>query len=130
MLKPFAKDRVDAIKEFNTKFDTININVNSVPSIDSVVYYPNPICSGNNISIQTFTDINSNNYQYQQNISGSWVNLTTPGMNTINPINTTLITTTQFRVRVVENWPGCTISNFYNFTIPVINVYPQSIIHY
>ena len=112
-----------------TSLDTININVNPVPIIDSVIYV-NPLCSGDNVSIETFTTPMSNNYQYQQNISGSWLNMTSPGMNTINPINVILNNTTQFRVRVVENWPGCTISNFYNFTIPVINVYPQSIIHY
>ena len=112
-----------------TSLDTININVNPIPIIDSVIY-PNPVCSGDNVSIETFTTPLANNYQYQQNISGFWTNMTSPGMNTINPININLNNTTQFRVRVVENWPGCTISNFYSFTIPVINVNSQSIIHY
>ena len=40
---------------------------------------------------------------------------TTASGETVPFVNVILNNTTQFKVRVVEDWPGCIISNFYSF---------------
>jgi len=116
-----------------TSFDTIEINVNPIPTVNLTVV-PNQVCEGEDIQLTANTSIPVLRYRFQYNNTNVWQNMTTAnqwGWSNFNPITfNNMTTTTQFRVRVMEDW-GCNTSNWSNtVTVPVISVNPQNIIHY
>ena len=109
--------------------DSVQIQVNPTPIV-SLAANPNPVCEGGSVVLQATSVPNANFFQFQQYNGSSWVNITNPGMGTTNPlVISNLNTTTDFRVRVAENWPGCNPSSFDNITVPVFNMSAPPIIH-
>ena len=112
--------------------ESVNINVNPIPTaVLSAI--PNPACLGDDIQILANTSIPVLRYRFQFNNSNSWQNITTSnqwGWGSVNPVLfNNITTTTQFRVRVREDW-GCTTGPWSPvLTVPVINVTPPPIIH-
>ena len=86
--------------------DSVTITVNPLPTA-SLSAVPNPACLGEDILLTTITSIPVNRYRFQYNNGGGWVNMTNPGMSTLNPqVYNNINTNTQFRVRVRED-NGC-----------------------
>ena len=109
--------------------DSLQIQVNPIPLV-SLTANPLTVCDGGNVFLQATSTPSANFFQFQQYNGSAWVNITSPGMGTTNPLLiSNLNTTTDFRVRVAENWPGCNISNFDNTTVPVFNILTPPIIH-
>lgn len=109
--------------------DSVVVTVNSVPSV-SLSAFPTPVCAGGTVILQATPTGTANYFQYQQDVSGTWVDLTSPAMNSINPMVVSPINTdTDFRVRVAEDWPNCTASEYDYITVPVISVTAPPIIH-
>jgi len=116
-----------------TSFDTIEINVNPIPTVN-LTAVPNQVCEGEDIQLTANTSIPVLRYRFQYNNTNVWQNINTSnqwGWSNFNPITfNNMTTTTQFRVRVMEDW-GCNTSSWSNIvTVPVISVNPQNIIHY
>lgn len=109
--------------------DTISIEVNPLPTV-VISAFPTPVCEGGLVVLQAVSTPVCNYFQFQQYDGVAWVDLTSPGMGTTNPLLVpSLSSTTDFRVRVAENWPGCSTSNFDNITVPVTSVSAPPIIH-
>tara|TARA_B110000467_G_C18307460_1_gene475663 strand:+ start:227 stop:1876 length:1650 start_codon:yes stop_codon:yes gene_type:complete len=109
--------------------DSVAVTVNPVPSV-SLSAFPTPVCAGGTVILQATPTGTANYFQYQQDVSGIWVDLTNPAMNSINPMVISPINIdTDFRVRVAEDWPNCTASDYDYITVPVINITVPPIIH-
>ena len=94
---------------------------------------PNPACIGDDIQLLANTSIPVIRYRFQFNNSNTWQNITTinpGGWGTTNPvIFNNITTTTQFRVRVREDW-GCTTGPWSPIvTVPISNITVPPIIH-
>ena len=86
--------------------DQVTITVNPIPTATLSVI-PNPACVGENILLTATASIPVNQFRFQYNNGGGWINMTSPQMGNNNPITYNNITnTTQFRVRVREG-TGC-----------------------
>ena len=86
--------------------DQVTITVNPIPTATLSVI-PNPACVGENILLTATASIPVNQFRFQYNNGGGWINMTSPPMGNNNPITYNNITnTTQFRVRVREG-TGC-----------------------
>ena len=86
--------------------DQVTITVNPIPTATLSVI-PNPACVGENILLTATASIPVNQFRFQYNNGGGWINMTSPQMGNNNPISYNNITnTTQFRVRVREG-TGC-----------------------
>ncbi len=112
--------------------DTVEIEVNPIPTV-SLIASPNPACIGDDIVLLANTSIPVIRYRFQYNNSNNWQNITTQnpgGWGTLNPvIYNNISTTTQFRVRVREDW-GCNTSSWSPvLTVPLVNISTQPIIH-
>ncbi|MBJ10330.1 MAG: hypothetical protein CMP66_02560 [Flavobacteriales bacterium] len=112
--------------------DSVEIEVNPIPTV-SLIASPNPACIGDDIILLANTSIPVIRYRFQSNTSNTWQNITTQnpgGWGTTNPvIFNNISTTTQFRVRVREDW-GCNTSAWSPvITVPIINISTQPIIH-
>ncbi len=112
--------------------DSVEINVNPIPTA-LINATPNPACIGDDIVLFANTSIPVIRYRFQYNNSNNWQNITTQnqgGWGIDNPlVFNNITTTTQFRVRVREDW-GCTTGPWSPIvTVPVINVSVPPIIH-
>ena len=112
--------------------DSVQINVNPVPTA-LITAIPNPACIGDDIQLFANTSIPVIRYRFQFNNSNTWQNITTfnpGGWGTTNPVIFNNITnTTQFRVRVREDW-GCTTGPWSPIiTVPISNITVPPIIH-
>tara|TARA_B100000900_G_scaffold415646_1_gene446401 strand:- start:1345 stop:2670 length:1326 start_codon:yes stop_codon:yes gene_type:complete len=112
--------------------DSVEIEVNPIPTV-SLIASPNPACIGDDIVLLANTSIPVIRYRFQFNTSNTWQNITTQnpgGWGTLNPVIFNNITpTTQFRVRVREDW-GCNTSAWSPvITVPIVNISAQPIIH-
>ena len=112
--------------------DSVEIEVNPIPTV-SLIASPNPACIGDDIILLANTSIPVIRYRFQYNTSNSWQNITTQnpgGWGTVNPlIFNNILTTTQFRVRVREDW-GCNTSAWSPvISVPIVNISTQPIIH-
>ena len=112
--------------------DSVEIEVNPIPTV-SLIASPNPACLGDDIILLANTSIPVIRYRFQYRTSNTWQNITTQnpgGWGTINPeIFNNISSTTQFRVRVREDW-GCNTSAWSSvITVPIINISTQPIIH-
>ena len=112
--------------------DTVTIYVNPIPAV-SVSVLPSIACLNDNIVVTANTSIPVIRYRFQYNIGAGWQNIITTnngGWGTLNPIIYNNITaSTQFRVRVREDW-GCTISSWSPvITVPVSQYYTPPISH-
>ena len=112
--------------------DSVQINVNPIPTA-LITATPNPACIGDDVQLLANTSIPVIRYRFQFNNSNTWQNITTPtpgGWGTVNPvIFNNITTTTQFRVRVREDW-GCTTGPWSPVvTVPVSNISVPPIIH-
>jgi len=86
-----------------TATDNITITVNPIPTATLSVS-PSPACVGEDILLTASSSILVNRYRFQYDNGGGWINMTNPGMVTINPQTYNNISaTTQFRVRVRED---------------------------
>ncbi|MDA9344854.1 GEVED domain-containing protein [Flavobacteriales bacterium] len=86
--------------------DTVTVTVNPLPTVTLSVI-PNPACVGENILLNAITSIPVNNFRFQHNNGGGWINMTSPAMGNNNPTTyNNIANTTQFRVRVREG-TGC-----------------------
>ena len=88
----------------------------------SISAFPNPACIGNDIQLTAITSIPVNRYRMQYNNGSGWQNVITINnggwsTNSIQYYNNNILVSTQFRVRVREDW-GCTVSPW----SPIINV--------
>ena len=92
--------------------DCAEIIVNPIPTV-LLTALPSPACQGDNIQLIANTSIPVNRYRFQYNDGAGWQNILTStawGWGTTNPISYSSISnTTQFRVRVREDW-GCNSS--------------------
>lgn len=112
--------------------DSVQINVNPVPTA-TITATPNPACIGDDIQLLANTSIPVIRYRFQFNNSNTWQNIITinpGGWGTTNPlIFNNITTTTQFRVRVREDW-GCTTGPWSPIvTVPISNITVPPIIH-
>ena len=109
--------------------DDVTITVNPVPSV-TLSALPNPACAGDNIVLTANPSIPVNRYRFQYNTGSGWVNMTTPGFNTLNPVTfLNISTTTQFRVKVRED-NGCTNSSWSSIiTVPINTIVTPPISH-
>lgn len=112
--------------------DSVQINVNPIPTA-IITATPNPACIGDDIQLLANTSIPVIRYRFQFNNSNTWQNITTinpGGWGTTNPvIFNNITTTTQFRVRVREDW-GCTTGPWSPVvTVPISNITVPPIIH-
>lgn len=112
--------------------DSVEIEVNPIPTA-TLIASPNPACIGDDIVLLANTSIPVIRYRFQFNNSNNWQNITTQnpgGWGNINPvIFNNISTTTQFRVRVREDW-GCNTSAWSPVvTVPIVNISTQPIIH-
>ena len=112
--------------------DSVQINVNPIPTA-IITATPNPACIGDDIQLLANTSIPVIRYRFQFNNSNTWQNITTinpGGWGTTNPvIFNNITTTTQFRVRVREDW-GCTTGPWSPIvTVPISNITVPPIIH-
>ena len=112
-----------------TATDDVTITVNPVPSV-TISALPTPACVGDNIVITAATSIPVNRYRFQYNTGSGWVNMTSPGFDTINPVTFfNISTTTQFRVKVRED-NGCTNSSWSSIiTVPINTIVTPPISH-
>lgn len=109
--------------------DSLVVTLNPIPTV-SLAAFPIPVCAGESVVLQATPSGTANYFQYQQNVSGVWVDLTSPSMNTINPMVISPVNTnTDFRVRVAEDWPNCSASEYDYINVPVISVTAPPIIH-
>lgn len=109
--------------------DSLVVTLNPIPTV-SLAAFPIPVCAGESVVLQAIPSGTANYFQYQQNVSGVWVDLTSPSMNTINPMVISPVNTnTDFRVRVAEDWPNCSASEYDYINVPVISVTAPPIIH-
>ncbi len=123
---------VNVISGVCNSIDSVQINVNPVPTA-FITATPNPACIGDDIQLFANTSIPVIRYRFQFNNSNTWQNITTinpGGWGTTNPVIFNNITTsTQFRVRVREDW-GCTTGPWSPIvTVPISNITIPSIIH-
>ena len=112
--------------------DTTVVNVNLLPSV-SLVVQPNQPCMNDNIILTANTSIPANIYRFQFNDGGGWQNITTQtqwGWGFLNPVTfNNISTTTQFRVRVREDW-GCNTSQWSQIiSVPINQVFTNPISH-
>ena len=109
--------------------DTVVITTNPIPTV-TLSAVPNPACIGDDIVLTASTSIPVNRYRFQYNTGSGWVNMTTPGFNTLNPVTfLNISTTTQFRVKVRED-NGCTNSSWSSIiTVPVNMIVTPAISH-
>ena len=109
--------------------DNITITVNPIPTATLSVI-PNPACVGENILLTATASIPVNQFRFQYNNGGGWVNMTNPQMGNSNPITYNNITnTTQFRVRVRED-TGCGTGPWSPIiTVPISIIATQPINH-
>ena len=112
--------------------DSVQINVNPIPTA-IITATPNPACIGDDIQLLANTSIPVIRYRFQFNNSNTWQNIITinpGGWGTTNPvIFNNITTTTQFRVRVREDW-GCTTGPWSPIvTVPISNITVPPIIH-
>ena len=105
-----------------TATDTVLITVNPIPTA-TLLAIPNPACIGDDIVLTSTTSIPVNYYRFQYNNGGGWINITNPGMSTINPQTyNNIIQSTQFRVKVRED-NGCTTSSWSpTITVPITSI--------
>ena len=107
--------------------DDVIISVNPLPSV-TLTALPNPACLGDDIVLTATSSIPVNKYKFQVN-SGSWSNLTSPGWgNSSSFTYNNITTTTQFRVKVRENF-GCNTSSWSTITVPISIITTQPINH-
>ncbi|MDA9807953.1 GEVED domain-containing protein [Flavobacteriales bacterium] len=112
--------------------DDIVITVSPVPSV-SLTAVPNPACEGDDIQLNANTNIPVNLYRFQYNTGLGWQNIITTntggwGVNSIEYYNN-IVNSTQFRVRVREDW-GCTVSSWSPaITVPINNILTPLISH-
>lgn len=115
-----------------TVSDDVIINVNSIPSA-SLTAVPNQVCLGDNVQLNANTNIPVNLYRFQYNTGLGWQNIITTnvggwGVNSIEYYNN-ILNSTQFRVKVREDW-GCTVSNWSPvITLPISNIITPLISH-
>ena len=108
------------------------ITVSPVPSV-SLTAVPNPACAGDNVQLNANTNIPINLYRFQYNTGVGWQNIITSnaggwGANNIEYYNN-IANSTQFRVRVREDW-GCTVSTWSPvITVPINNIITPLISH-
>ncbi|MBT3621850.1 MAG: C-type lectin domain-containing protein [Flavobacteriales bacterium] len=109
--------------------DDVTITVNPVPSV-TLSALPNPACAGDNIVLTATPSIPVNRYRFQYNTGSGWVNMTSPGFQTTNPVTfLNISTTTQFRVKVRED-NGCTNSSWSSIiTVPINTIVTPPISH-
>ncbi len=112
--------------------DDVMITVSPVPSV-SLTAVPNPACAGDNVQLNANTNIPINLYRFQYNTGVGWQNIITSnaggwGANNIEYYNN-IANSTQFRVRVREDW-GCTVSTWSPvITVPINNIITPLISH-
>jgi len=109
--------------------DIVTITTNPVPTV-TLSAVPNPACIGDDIVLTASTSIPVNRYRFQYNTGSGWVNMTSPGFDTINPVTFfNISTTTQFRVKVRED-NGCTNSSWSSIiTVPINTIVTPPISH-
>ena len=112
--------------------DTTVVNVNLLPSA-SLVVQPNQPCMNDNVILTANTSTPVNIYRFQFNDGGGWQNITTQtqwGWGFLNPVTfNNISTTTQFRVRVREDW-GCNTSQWSQIiSVPINQVFTNPISH-
>ena len=122
-----------------TVTDSVRILVNPLPTV-TISALPSPACVGDTITLTATTSIPVSKYRFQYNTGPSWQNLTAgigngfintnPNSNTIFSTSfPSILTTTQFRVKVRENW-GCTPSAWSpTITVPISIVATSPIYH-
>ena len=113
-------------------YDSVTVFVNPSVSV-SISALPSISCIGNNIQLTANTSVPVIRYRFQYNDGSGWQNITTNtpwGWGVLNPVNFNSInTTTQFRVRVREDW-GCDPSLWSPIiTVPINNVLTPPISH-
>ncbi|MBT3417558.1 MAG: hypothetical protein HN427_02160 [Flavobacteriales bacterium] len=109
--------------------DIVTITVNPIPTATLSVS-PNPACVGENILLTATASIPVNQFRFQYNNGGGWINMTNPPMGNSNPITyNNIINTTQFRVRVRED-TGCGTGPWSPIiTVPISIIATQPINH-
>jgi hypothetical protein len=109
--------------------DSVTITTNPIPTV-MLLAVPNPACIGDNIILTASTSIPVNRYRFQYNTGSGWVNMTSPGFQTTNPVTfLNISTTTQFRVKVRED-NGCTNSSWSSIiTVPINTIVTPPISH-
>ena len=109
--------------------DSIVLNVSPIPTT-TLSAIPNPACIGDNITLTAVTSIPVLKYRFQYNNGTGWQLVTTPGWGEDNPvIFNNINSTTDFRVRVMEDW-GCTVSPWSPIiTVPLNIITASPIIH-
>ena len=92
--------------------DSVTVYVNPSPTA-SINANPNPAFLGEDIKLNARTNIPVNRYRFQYNNGNGWQNIITINNGGWGTSNTeyynNIITNTQFRVRVREDW-GCAVS--------------------
>jgi hypothetical protein len=120
-----AVDLVGCVSE-----DSLTITPNAQPIVD-LLAGPNPICDSGLVVLQASPSFPVSHYQFQQFDGSVWNDLTTPAMNTVNPLIVPSVNTpTDFRVRVAEYWPGCTPSAYDTASVNITTITTTPIIHY
>jgi hypothetical protein len=110
---------------------TMTVVVDPVPTV-TLVASPDPACFGDDITLTAITSIPLNLFRFQYNIGNGWQNIITTnnsGWGNINPqYFNNIVATTQFRVRVREDW-GCTASSWSAITVPINAIITPPISH-
>lgn len=120
-----AVDLVGCVTE-----DSLTITPGNQPIVD-LIAAPNPICDSGLVVLQASPSFPVSHYQFQQFDGSVWNDLTTPAMNTVNPLIVPSVNTpTDFRVRVAESWPGCTPSAYDTANVNITTIISTPIIHY
>ena len=107
---------------------TMTVNVNPIPTV-TLAANPNPACIGNNI-VLTASSTLAGLYRFQYNSGGGWFNFTNPAFSSLsNQTFYNLQNSTDFRVKVRENY-GCANSTWSTIvTVPINNIITQPISH-
>ncbi len=112
-----------------TNSTNITIDVNPVPLV-SISASPNPACLGNDIVLTATPSLTATRFRFQYNDGSGWINMTTPGWGSNNPVTfNNISTTTQFRVKARE-YNGCDVGPWSpQTTVPIVTFPNLSIWH-